>query len=965
MVIAGPVLANPEEGRVAAGSASIRYGGVTQITQTSSRAVINWKNFAIDKNETTRFVTPNSTSVTLNRVIGGSPSLIMGRLSSNGQVFLVNPNGIVFGKTARVDVAGLIASTANITNKDFMHGNYHFSDAPAGSSIINEGTITVRHAGLAALVAPSVSNSGTIQAKLGQIVLASGSAFTLDLYGDNLISFDATSMVDHGLVQNLGRIAANGGQVVLSVASADRLVENVINTAGYISATSVGKQDGKIILQGYENSNIHIAGTLDVSGNTANETGGTIQVSGTHIALLNGSFLNATGTLGGGRVHIGGGYQGTGTLAHASTVNMDAGAAINASALQSGNGGNIILWSDDHTEAHGTLIAQGGNVEGHGGLIETSSANTLDVNDLIVNTIALHGSDGLWLLDPININVDDTLAATLTTNLASSSITLKNPSGTGSGDITFNNATTPVTLSNDHAFTVQASNDLIFNVSNAIEATGVLGSPLSGNITLTAGNDISFNAPAAISTNYYAGTIGVIAGQNVIFGAASSSFGVAPIQNNSGSSYHGQPVYIRSDNNATGTGDIIDNTGGLVLVNSFSSIFLFYSPPNFATPHSYNLNSGDGSPTGAYMLVFNNVSGHTLSDVASIVNTGLNPFPQLALAENVSGLTTPIGTNTNPFGGTLVGGSYNGSIHYYSISQVNINEPSSDNVGLIGYASGGSLVSVTLLNSTITGRNNVGSLLGYGTSAFYIQNSFSNATVTGTNQVGGLIGTLADAASSLVAGMYSGTITASGSNVGGLVGSNYGAIFTSLAVPTFIGGSNVGGVIGYNDAGSSLYAAYASSQFFSGPAIASGTTSGTAPYASMLSAYSLTTLPSGFNNGTYGSFWQTNGNGNYVSLITCSSLGCIVSTGSSTPDLGAYAKQYVTVENILNNNTPRVIHEIPYVVDDALMYSIPLATGDGIYVLTVTPESSTDTTVSADNALHALRNDYGCATGAH
>ncbi|MFI4957273.1 MAG: filamentous hemagglutinin N-terminal domain-containing protein, partial [Gammaproteobacteria bacterium] len=173
LTAASPALAGPTGGSVAAGSARIQNNGSsTVITQTTGRAVINWKDFSLGTNESVKFVDPSSSSVTLNRVTGGNTSQILGSISSNGQVFIVNPAGIVFGKTATVDVAGLLATTANITNSDFMKGNYHFTDAPAGSSVINEGSITIHDAGLGALVAPHVRNTGFIQATLGRVALA-------------------------------------------------------------------------------------------------------------------------------------------------------------------------------------------------------------------------------------------------------------------------------------------------------------------------------------------------------------------------------------------------------------------------------------------------------------------------------------------------------------------------------------------------------------------------------------------------------------------------------------------------------------------------------------------------------------------------------------------------------------------------------------------------------------------------
>ena len=175
----GLAQAAPEAGSVAAGSATIVRSTPqrTDIVQQSHRAVIDWRSFSVNANEHVNFRQPSAHSSTLNRVTGGI-SQIHGRVSANGQLFLVNPHGIVFGKDAKIDVAGLVASTANIANADFMAGNYRFSDALDRSArIVNRGEINVAEGGFAALVAPGVENSGVIRARLGRIALASGNAF--------------------------------------------------------------------------------------------------------------------------------------------------------------------------------------------------------------------------------------------------------------------------------------------------------------------------------------------------------------------------------------------------------------------------------------------------------------------------------------------------------------------------------------------------------------------------------------------------------------------------------------------------------------------------------------------------------------------------------------------------------------------------------------------------------------------
>ena len=176
------VYAGPTGGVVSAGSASIAGGvGTTTINQASQNVAINWQSFSIGQGESVRFVQPNSSSIALNRVLGSDPSSILGSLSANGKVFLLNPNGILFGQGAQVNVGGLVASTLNISDSDFMAGKYNFSGAST-ASILNQGSINA-DGGYVALLGANVSNQGVISAKLGTVALAAGNAMTLDVAG--------------------------------------------------------------------------------------------------------------------------------------------------------------------------------------------------------------------------------------------------------------------------------------------------------------------------------------------------------------------------------------------------------------------------------------------------------------------------------------------------------------------------------------------------------------------------------------------------------------------------------------------------------------------------------------------------------------------------------------------------------------------------------------------------------------
>ena len=258
------VYALPIGGTVQTGSATISQvsGSRLNISQSSNKSIIDWDSFSIASGEQVNFQVPSSTSVTLNRVTGNDPSSIFGNLTSNGNLMLINRNGILFGNGAEIDVHGLVATTSDISNHDFINGQYHFNISPEFSNTIaNQGTITAAEGGLVAFVAPGIKNTGIINARLGKVSLAAGNTFTLDLYGDQLVNLGVDSQVIqqvtgfngeqlNSLVSNSGSIYADGGVVTMDVQAAQGLIDNVVNMSGYIQARSIAEKNGAIYLTG-------------------------------------------------------------------------------------------------------------------------------------------------------------------------------------------------------------------------------------------------------------------------------------------------------------------------------------------------------------------------------------------------------------------------------------------------------------------------------------------------------------------------------------------------------------------------------------------------------------------------------------------------------------------------------------------------------------------------------------------
>jgi filamentous hemagglutinin family protein len=275
--------AAPQGGTVVAGTANIVSAPSTvTVKQSSQDSIINWQSFSVGKTESVIFQQPNVSSVTLNRVVGGEPSLILGRLSANGQVFLINPNGALFAKGAQVNVGGLVVSTLDITNSDFMAGRYNF----AGSSengVVNEGSITAGDGGYVALLGAKVDNEGVITAKLGTVALAAGAGMTLDVAGNGLLNVVITKEKLNALAKNGGLIAANGGQVLMTAQAAGQLVKTAVNNTGIIEAQTIDSKNGTIKLLGdSEAGTVNVGGTLDASAPNGGD-GGSIETSAAHV----------------------------------------------------------------------------------------------------------------------------------------------------------------------------------------------------------------------------------------------------------------------------------------------------------------------------------------------------------------------------------------------------------------------------------------------------------------------------------------------------------------------------------------------------------------------------------------------------------------------------------------------------------------------------------------------------------
>ncbi|MDN4630551.1 filamentous hemagglutinin N-terminal domain-containing protein [Sphingomonas sp. PsM26] len=275
----------PTGGTVTAGSAAIATGtNAVTVTQSSNAAAINWQSFDIAAGNTVTFVQPNSNAVALNRVTGPDASQILGNLNANGKVFLINPNGVLFGVGSQVNVAGLVASTLNVSDADFMAGRYAFSGSGKGS-VLNQGTITAGDGGYVALLGGHVGNDGTISARLGTVALAGGEAITLDVAGDGLLNVVVDAGTVGALVRNGGLIRANGGTVLMTAQGTGTLLGTVVNNSGVVEAHTIDTRGGTIKLLGdMQNGSLALTGTLDASAPDGGN-GGFIETSAATVTI--------------------------------------------------------------------------------------------------------------------------------------------------------------------------------------------------------------------------------------------------------------------------------------------------------------------------------------------------------------------------------------------------------------------------------------------------------------------------------------------------------------------------------------------------------------------------------------------------------------------------------------------------------------------------------------------------------
>ncbi len=456
--------AGPAGGNIVGGAGHIHVSGLTtDIHQNSASLAINWESYNLSANEVVNYLQPGASSIALNRILSNSGSQILGQINANGQVVLVNPNGIFFGATASVNVGGLIASGLDIKPTDFMNSDYVFSSIDGTSgAVINGGILKASLGGSISLLGTQVSNTGLISANLGAVNLAAGNEAVLTFDNEGLMGVKITRAVlqdELGVdpaILNSGEISAESGRVLLTASQSQDVFSQAVNRNGIEQATSVvvnadgsftlgggadvvntgvvdvaaiSEDAGQIVVLG---ENVSSSGTLkadSINGNGGeielhatdttlltensvtsarsenNGKGGVIKILGNKVGLFDQSTVDVSGADGGGQALMGGDRQGQNNLIrNADFIYLGENTTVKSNALDNGNGGKIITFANDTAKIHGDLFSRGGLNGGNGGFIETSGLKGFQITSA-PDISSPFGLGGEWLIDPNNIRI--------------------------------------------------------------------------------------------------------------------------------------------------------------------------------------------------------------------------------------------------------------------------------------------------------------------------------------------------------------------------------------------------------------------------------------------------------------------------------------------------------------------------------------------------------------------------------
>jgi filamentous hemagglutinin family protein len=769
-----PVFAGvlPTGGQVVSGAASISSNGSAMtVNQSTDKMIANWQSFSIGAGNSVTFKQPSVSSVALNRVVGQDASQILGNLNANGQVFLINPNGVAIGASGSVQTGGFIASTLDITNENFLSGNYQFTGI--GGSISNKGNISGR---IVALISPSVTNEGSINYSstnnastdsTSSVALAAGTDVLLDFDGDGLLSVEVKANTLAGLVENKGLIQTDGGVAILTAKGASDVLKGVVNNSGTIQANTIASQNGRILLLGdMSNGEVNVAGSL--KANFVETSAATVNIDQDLKVNTNGGEW----------------------LIDPVNITID---ASKASAIETALvSGNVTVSTEDG-------VNWAGETNGTG----TDEGNiTVDASiDWNTNTLTLRADN--------DITINAELTSTGTTS--SDGLVLQYAQTTSTGDYSIN---APVNLAAGSLFQTKKGSDaaITYTVITGLGSEGstagtdlqgingdlggyyVLGANIDASDTVNWDSGAGFSSLGGLDT-YFTGifeglghtisdlTINRPSTDGIgLFGSVSGTIRNVGLTDISvtGHDYVGG-LAVASDSGSisnvytTGSVNGNDYVGGLLGVNVVSSIAL----SNVYSAANVEGHKNVGGLLGVNYGIINNT--YATGNITGTIS--------VSESSNIGGL---VGSNQNGLG--IITNSYaTGDVTgYQSIG------------GLVGYSHTGDFSNVYATGHVVGGYHNVGGLVGYDYAGI-INNAYATGLVEAPLIVGGLIGysqsTIANnvyATGDVSAGFGEGREEDGGGHAGGLVGDNHQGTFTNAYATGNVKGSRGGGLVGVN-----------------------------------------------------------------------------------------------------------------------------------------------------------------------
>jgi filamentous hemagglutinin family protein len=833
ILLAGSAYAQnlPMGGKITSGQGSISEPNrlSKKIQQTSDKLSVDWTSFNIASGSRVDFHQPDANAIALNRVIGTDGSKIMGQLNANGRVFLINPNGVLFGKTAKVNVGGLVASTLSLSNEDFNEGRFRFvgDGRPTLASVVNEGVLVAADGGTIALLGGQVENKGVIRAKQGAIALAAGERITLGVSDDGLLNVEIDQAGLNALVSNHNALTAQGGQVTLKARASNAVAHAVVNNQGLIEAQTLNGRAGKIVLDGGEQGTVLAAGSLNTSAFSGNA--GDITVQGQRVDLR-GNLLATAGVEG----------DGGNVLVQGRQVQMEGSAQVDTRAA-AGNGGWLTLEADQISVTTQEVP-----------LVSGISGEHLN-QQLTKNNIALKSTQGdLRVLEEISWDADTTLSLD-----AKKSVRLNaniEASGDKAGFVVNHGADADYILGKDVAVTLPGSqaslriNGQDYQLIRNVHELQAIENNLDGYYALANRIDASETSDwnggggfMPIGSGYWSAKDsfkGALTG----LGHSVDNLTIKADTSNSAkqvgmfSTSHGvlRNIGLVNQNVSVGRPNLFNSIGGLVGVNH-GVVKYAHSSGQISTKryqdslgglvgsnrgevlHSHSRTVVRGVPVDSGQVGYTGgLVGANSGRVAHSYATG-DLHGGLSMAGGLVGANNQEGTIEYSYAtGNVTSTFYSGGLAGVNRGQISNSHArgstvgQSESGGLVGSNDDTGIITASRASGNATVRSFFGGGGGLvGNNAGLIDRSHASGNVNGSrdNDVGGLVGSnrrtgiiRESSASGTVTAGYHSPLHPIGM-VGGLVGSNYGLIANSYSSGTVIGRHDqdaVGGLVGAN-----------------------------------------------------------------------------------------------------------------------------------------------------------------------